>query len=49
MNRSTKRFIFFKIYLFIYSIISFLHTCMFPAYCFRQRAYMAQGLVNVVK
>ena len=35
---------FFRIYLFI----SFLNTCMFPAYCFRQRTYMAQGLVNGV-
>ena len=44
MSRSTKRFVFFK----IYSFILFLHTCMFPACCFRQRTYMAQGLVNRV-
>ena len=37
MNRSTKRFVFFKD-LFIFS---FLHMCMFPAYCFHQRTYMA--------
>ena len=35
---------FFMINLFI----SFLHTCMFPAYCFRQWTYMAQRLVNGV-
>ena len=29
MNRSMKRYVFFKTYLFI----SFLHTCMFPACC----------------
>ena len=33
---------FFRIYYFIL----FLYTCMFPAFYFRQRAYMAQGLVN---
>ena len=42
MNSSTNRFVSFKIYLFI----SCLHTCMFPAYCFRQRTYMAEGDVN---
>ena len=26
----------------------FLHTCMFPVCCFRQRTYMGQGFVNVV-
>ena len=26
----------------------FLHTCMLPACCFRQRTYVAQGLVNRV-
>ena len=30
MSRSTKRFTFFKTYVFIL----FLHTCMFPAYAF---------------
>ena len=35
-------------FLRIYSFISFLHTYMFPACCFRQRTYMAQGLVNGV-
>ena len=44
MSRSTKRFIFFRIYLFIL----FLHTCMFPACWFHQRTYMAQDLVNGV-
>ena len=42
--RSTKRFVF----LFIYLFILFLHTCMFPAWCFRQRTFMPQGLVNGV-
>ena len=41
MNRSTKRFVFFK-ELFIY----LLHICMFPACCFRQRTYVTQGHVN---
>ena len=44
MNRYTKRFTFFKIYLYLH--ILFLHTRMFLAYCFRQR--MARGLVNGV-
>ena len=35
---------FFRIYLFIL----FLHMCMFPAFCFHQRTYMAQSLVNGV-
>ena len=38
MGRSTKRFVFFEL---IYLFILFLHTCMFPACCFRQRIYMA--------
>ena len=42
MSMSTKRLVFFR----VYSFISFLHTCMFPGCCFRQRTYMAQGLVN---
>ena len=46
VGSSTKRFVFFLG--FIYLIILFLHTCMFPACCFRQRTYMAQGLVNGV-
>ena len=25
-----------------------LYICIFPAYCFRQRTYVAQGLVNRV-
>ena len=32
-------------------IVLFLHTCyisMFPACCFHQRTYVAQGLVNGV-
>ena len=44
MIRSTKRFVFFRIYLFIL----FLHICMFPARCVRQRTCMAQSLVNWV-
>ena len=44
MNGSTKRFLFFRTYLFIL----FLHTCMFPAWCFRLRTCMAQSLVNEV-
>ena len=39
---STKRFVIFRIYLFIL----FLHTCMFPAFCFHQKTYMPQGLGN---
>ena len=42
MSRSTKRFVFFRIYLFIL----FLHMCMFPACCFRPRTYMERGLIN---
>ena len=42
MSRSMKRFVFFRIYLFIL----FLYTHMFPACCFHQRTYMAQGVVN---
>ena len=38
MNRSTKTFVFFKNYSFIFS--SFLLTCMFPTYCFRQRPFV---------
>ena len=30
----------------IYLFILFLHTYMFPACCFHQRTYMAQGDVN---
>ena len=44
MSRSTKKFVFLRICLFI----SFLHGCIFPCCCFRQRTYMAQGLVNGV-
>ena len=44
MSRSKKRFVFFRIYLFIL----FLHTCMFPACYFHQRTYKAQGLVTEV-
>ena len=36
MYRYPKRFLFFKIYLFI----PFLHTCIFSASCFRQRIYV---------
>ena len=42
---STKRLVFFE---FNDLFILFLHTCMFPACCFRQRRYMAQRLVNGV-
>ena len=38
IGRSTKRFVFFE---FIYLLILFLHTCMFPACCFCQKTYMA--------
>ena len=41
MNRSTKRFVFFKD-IFIW----FLHLRMFPVCCFRQRIYVAQGHVK---
>ena len=48
--RSTKRFVFFKfIHLFICFVLTYvLYMCMFPAYCFHQRTYMAQGPVNGV-
>ena len=39
MSRSTERFVFFRIYLYM---------CMFPTCCFPQRTYIAQGLVNGV-
>ena len=42
MSRSMKRFVFFRIYIFIL----FLHTCMFPTWYFLQKTCMAQGLVN---
>ena len=44
IGMSTKRFVYFRIYLFIL----FLHTCMFPASCFCQRTHMAHSLVNGV-
>ena len=41
-----KRFVLFE---FIYFVLTYvLYICMFPAYCFRHRTYMAQGLVNGV-
>ena len=44
--RSTKRFVFFE---FIYFALTYvLYICMFPACCFHQRTYVAQGLVNGV-
>ena len=45
MRRSLKRFV---IFLGVNLSISFLDTGMFPASCFRQRTYTAQGLVNEV-
>ena len=33
---------------FIYWSLLFVHTCMFPAYCFRHISYMTRGLVNGV-
>ena len=44
IRRSTKRFVFFS----IYSFILFLHKCMFPAWCFRQRTCTAQRLLKDV-
>ena len=41
MRRSTKRFVFFKDFFFL-----FLYRCMFPACCFCQTIYIAQNLVN---
>ena len=41
MNRSTKRLVIFK-----ELFISFLHTCIFSAFCFRQRTYMALSHMN---
>ena len=40
MNTSTKILVFFK-----YLFISFIQTCIFPAVCFRQGAYIAQGFL----
>ena len=34
--------------LYFLKIFLFLHRCMFPAYCFRQRTYMAQDFVSGV-
>ena len=46
IGRSTKTLVFFK---FIYFILTYvLYMYMFPVCCFRQRTYMAQGLVNGV-
>ena len=45
MSRYTKRLVFLE---FIYLFILFLHTCAFPACCFRQRICIAQGLINGV-
>ena len=45
-GRSTQRFVFFK---YTYSVLTYmLRMYIFPAGCFRQRTYMAQGLVNGV-
>ena len=40
MKKSTKKFVFFGIIYF------FLHACMFPARCFRQRKYVGQEHMN---
>ena len=45
IGRSTKRFLFFRIYFFYFF---FSYTRMFPACCFHQRTSMARGLVNGV-
>ena len=46
IGRSMKRFVFFK---FIYFVLTYvLYMYMFPASCFHQRTYVAQGLVNGV-
>ena len=46
IRSSTKRFVFFE---FIYFVLTnVLYICMFPACCFHQRTYVAQGLVNGV-
>ena len=42
LRRSKKDLYFFKFILFLHTC----YMCMFPACCFRQRAYMAQSLVN---
>ena len=41
MNKSTKRFVFFK-----EIFISFLHRCMFPASYFLQRKHVAHDHIN---
>ena len=43
MSWSTQRLVFFTIFLFP----SFLHTCMFPAFCFRQRIYVVYRNTNI--
>ena len=46
IGRSSKRFVSFE---FIYFVLVYmLYMRMFLACCFRQRAYVAQGLVNGV-
>ena len=46
IRRSTKRFVFFEYTYFVFTYV--LYICMFPACCFCQRTYLAQGLCNRV-
>ena len=51
---STERFVFFEFIYFVLicvlriCITYVLYICMFPACCFRQRTFVAQGLLNGV-
>ena len=44
IRRSMKRFVVFESIYFVLMYV--LYMCMFPACCFRQRTYVAQGLVK---
>ena len=46
IRRSTKRFVFFEFINFVLTYMLYMY--IFPAYCFRQRTYVTQGLVNGV-
>ena len=46
IRRSTKRLVFFECIYFVLTYV--LYICVFPACCFRQRTYVAQGLFNGV-
>ena len=43
---SAKSFVFFEFISIVFTYV--LYMCMFPACCFLQRTYVAQGIVNRV-